>query len=334
MRTAALFLLLFLAALPSTVAGQGKNALTISAQADGPHSPLVMPLTAVSPPPVQQPNGAPVEPRPWWLGDLLTLFGIFVGAFVVVWQLGRQHKQAMELQKENAREQLRLQVYQEFAPVLVDASDKAINAGTYVALMAINMHAYSVQCARGLKPAPLKERAIEFCRRHHDAANEIVKIIRLIEKYQVVTHDLEIFQLALNVASHDLRETFSPLYESMLAILPMDILTPNGTQAMNVICPTSQHIQDFETLTSAYVAAKDDFEGYLFDLNVELQNIFLSNLFNNRVLRRKPISPIVKVISTDKEAVDELRKYFEEETPWGLNKSRIEREVRATLEVP
>jgi hypothetical protein len=30
--------------------------------------------------------------RPWWVGDLITLFGILVGAIIVIYQLGRQHR--------------------------------------------------------------------------------------------------------------------------------------------------------------------------------------------------------------------------------------------------
>lgn len=332
MRAAALFLLLSLFWFPYATADQQSNAPTISAKDNSPHA-----QTATQTPVSQsltQSKEAEREPRPWWLGDLIDLLGIVAGASLVVWQLGRQQKQALELQKENAREKLRLQVYQEFAPVLIEASDKAIHAGTYVSLLAVDLQAYLAQVEHGLTPLPLRERAIEFSERHHDATNAIVNLIRLIEKYQVVTHDLNIFQLALNVASHDLREGFAPLYESMLAILPMDLLPPNGPQVMNVVCPTRKQGQELNKLVAAYKAAEDNLGGYLFDLNVELQNVFLSTLFNNRVPRRTPIDPKCRVISTEKDAAEALRKYFENETPWGRHKSRIEREVRTTLQAP
>ena len=81
--------------------------------------------------------------------------------------------------------------------------------------------------------------------------------------------------------------------------------------------------------------ANDELINYLYDLNVELQNIFLSKLFNNKVPRRQPLDPKIKVISTEsKEELEKLRKYFEEETNWGRNKQRSKQEVLNKLNNP
>ena len=82
---------------------------------------------------------------------------------------------------------------------------------------------------------------------------------------------------------------------------------------------------------NAYVAASDDLGSYLYDLNVELQNTLLIGLFPNKAPRRVPLDPKFKVISTEPNEMENLRKYFEEETDWGKNKRQTEQDILSTL---
>ena len=121
----------------------------------------------------------------------------------------------------------------------------------------------------------------------------------------------------------------------MLPILPLEILTPQGnTQIGNVVTPTVKQIEQLEELTNFYKSASDDMGSYLFDLNVELQNIFLSKLFDNKVKKREPLDPSVKVITTVPSEVEQLKNYFENETPWGEMKKKTEEDVRNNLNNP
>jgi hypothetical protein len=60
---------------------------------------------------------------PWWLGPLVTVLAAVIGASAIVWQLGRQHRNESLQQTENYKNQLKLQVYQEFASRVSVASD-------------------------------------------------------------------------------------------------------------------------------------------------------------------------------------------------------------------
>lgn len=270
-----------------------------------------------------------------WLSYLITFLSIVVGAVMILYQLGRQHKNELALQKENFREKLRLKIYQEFSTVLQKASKNAINAGMYAFHIPISLKNYLYQLNIGLSPAPIRQRVIEFSKLHNRSEQGVIKLIRLFEKYEVISPELNIFKLALNVASHDMREANTQLHTLLLQILPMDIALPNGThQVMNVIRPTDAQLQQLEKFVSKYKKAEDDLCGYLYDLNVELQNIFLSKLFNNKVQRRQPLDPQIKVISTEPSEVQKLHKYFEEETDWGRRKRQAEQAVMKRLNNP
>ena len=70
---------------------------------------------------------------------------------------------------------------------------------------------------------------------------------------------------------------------------------------------------------------------YVYDLAREAQNIFLGDIFSNRIPLRKPIDPKYIVISTEPEEVAKLKKYFLEETEWGKDQKRVENAIRESV---
>lgn len=276
------------------------------------------------------------ETKPWWLGDLITLLGIAISATTILYQLRRQHKNELALQKENFREKLRLKVYREFSPALKAANGKIGSARMYAFRIPTQIKLHLDLLSTGINPPPIKERAKEFAKLHDDAIKSVIKLIFLFEKYEVVSPELNIFKLALNVASYDMSEGITSIYPFLIKILPMDITDSSGiSRVVNMHRPTESQLQQLDDLVGVYTKANDELINYLYDLNVELQNIFLSKLFNNKVPRRQPLDPKIKVISTEsKEEIEKLRKYFEEETNWGRNKQRSKQEVLNKLNNP
>jgi hypothetical protein len=154
----------------------------------------------------------------------------------------------------------------------------------------------------------------------------------MIERYQIVDPRINIFRTAIAVAHHDMMETFRPLFSFLLRILPDDIPRPDGSYVLvNVISPSDEQVNELKILVDAYKAASDDMGCYLCDLNVELQNTLLSNLFPQKVPRRKPLDPRFKVISTEPDEIEKLQKYFDEETDWGKKKKQTEQSVVSQL---
>ncbi len=279
---------------------------------------------------------APVPPnarlRPWWLGDLLTVLGILVGVIIVVYQLGRQHKNQLKLQKENQREQFRLQIYLEFSKLLGVAVGKNIDSGQYAFHIPFHVRVYRDQLKKGFSPVPVQDRAMELCKRHNESLGADIEIMFLIERYQIVDPRLDIFRTAISVAHYDLMEAFMPLFSFLLEILPAEIPLPDGSyKTVNIIIPSDDQVHELEKLVNAYNSASDDMGSYLYDLNVEIQNTLLNNLFPNKAPRRKPLDPRFKVISTEAEEIDRLRKYFEEDTNWGKRKKQTEQDVLRNL---
>lgn len=270
--------------------------------------------------------------QPSWVSDIINISGILVAAGMIVWQLGRQHKNALEIQKWNYRERLRLKIYQQFAEALQSANHDAADAGMYAYLIPVYFSSYVAQKNVGVNVAPIISRAVEFRIKDNAAATSLIKIITLIERYEIIGPQLDVFQVAINAAIHEMREAFQPLHSVLLEVLPVDFIDPTGNRHVtNVVVPTQDQLKRLEQLVTGYHNATNDAGCYLFDLNVELQNVFLGELFENKVEKRAPIDPAMKVITTDPEEAKKLRKYFEEETAWGRSKREADRQARQSI---
>jgi len=266
------------------------------------------------------------------VGDLITLLGILVGVIIVIYRLGRQHWNEIKLQRENYREQLRLKIYQQFSKPLNVAIHKNIDSSLYAFHIPMNVQIYRMQIKDGFSHSPLRDRALELSKLHYETLKAITALTFMIERYQIVDPRINIFRTAIGVAHHDMLETFNPLFSFLLRILPNEIPQPDGSHVLvNVINPSDQQVNELKMLVDAYKAASDDIGGYLYDLNVELQNTLLSNLFPQKIPCRKPLDPRIKVISTEPNEIERLQKYFEEETDWGKKKKQIEQGVVSQL---
>lgn len=273
--------------------------------------------------------------RPWWLGDILTVLSIVIGGIVIIYQMRRQHENELKVQKENHRDKLRLEIYQEFSSVLSLANEKNSDVGMYVFFIPIHLKTYRDQIATGFTATPVSDRVLLLQQYHNEASESCIKLIFLFEKYEIVSPELDIFKTAVTVAMHDMREAFTKLHTCLLPILPLDLLTPQGnTQTGNVVTPNNHQLEQLEENVDAYKKANSDMGGYLFDLNVELQNTFLNKLFDNKVKKREPLDPSIKVITTVPSEVEQLKKYFEDETAWGERKKKTEEDVLSNLNNP
>ena len=254
---------------------------------------------------------------PWWLGPLVTVLAAVIGASAIVWQLGRQHRNESLRQTENFKNQLKLQVYQEFATRLSVASASIQSTAMYAFTAPAHVEIFTSQAANGLTPAPIADRALKLLELNSTAANEVVETIFLLEKYFIIHPDLDIFRLALSSAAHDVSEAFHPLFQFTLSHFPMDVLTEGGPKVENIMLLSPDQRASLKSLSDLYYDATMDLGCYLDDMRTELQMLLLSNLFSNVIPRRRSADPSKKVLSLEPSAVRSLRQHFLTNTAWG-----------------
>lgn len=271
-------------------------------------------------------DSAQASEGPWWVGHLITALAAILGAMMIVWQIGRQKLHEIEVQRENYKIELRLQVYQEFSARLISASDSVGSAGMYAFCIPQHMKLVVHGDANDQAQA-VSDRAKNLLDLDSKAHNEVAETVLLIEKYLIIHPDLDIFRMALSSAAHDLRAAFPPLFEFMLHHFPMDIATEAGPRLSNVRRFLPEEYEHVERMAMAYHDKALDAQSYLTDIQIELQQLFLGPLFPNKPPRRVPIDPSKRVLSLESSAVRSLRQYFLENTDWGRSTAAIGMEV-------
>ncbi|MDC8447931.1 MAG: hypothetical protein LV473_06210 [Nitrospira sp.] len=270
------------------------------------------------------------------IGHALTIIGIVAAAATVILQLGRQHKSSLQLQRDNAREELKLRLHEMLTQKVRKLSTATTQTATYVRMIPFNVENFQRQLAQGLHPAPIKDRAQEFSRLHTEVSNALIELIYEFEAWSIAFPGIEVFQVALNAAIHDARERFTSLFTALLRVLPMD-LTDNMPQGLpNPMVPppiTDHEYEQLMRLVEHYNEALYDIQSYIHDLTIESQNNLLSGLFERCVPLRQPIDPKSKVITTHPEKAGGLLRYFENETPWGKSKQAAEARAKARFGV-
>lgn len=270
------------------------------------------------------------------VGHGLTLIGLFSAAGTIAWQLAKQHKNSLALQRENAREALKLQVYEKLIPQIRKASHCICGSGMYAFTIPIHLDIYFSQQSSGFSPNPVTDRAQELLRLHGEASSSLVELIEEFESWGIAFPGIEVFQVALNVVSFDMRESFHELHTALLPALPFDIpMSPGSSVTMGSTRQPSLlpgQLESLKSLVDRYKAATDDAASYLYDLTIEAQNNLLSNMFQRRLPPRNPLDPSCKVISTQPKAAEQLMHYFETETPWGMAKRSTDQTVLSLLD--
>ncbi len=261
----------------------------------------------------------------------MTLVGLIVGALMVVWQLGRQNKSSLALQREGKREELKLQIYQALIQKINGVTDKIGEAWMYVFVIPGNIEMRMT--AVGYQPSPLEQRVPKFIGLNGDALRGVVEVMFEFEAWSIAFPEAQVFQIALNSASFDAREAFSPLVTALTPILPMDHPPAGSAQTTTPIhpLPSKTQLEQLKVLINRYWDAMSELSAYLSDLKVEAQNNLLSGLFEHHVPLRQPIDPRHKVISTEPEKAKELIRYFECDTPWGKNQAVTNARVKEAI---
>lgn len=257
-----------------------------------------------------------------WLGQsIVTLFGFVISAFMIIWQMKRQHKIGILLQKENMREVLRLKIYQTLDKQINKVIDAVISATTYLVFLPTDIENNAYSLSKGVKPSPLKQRAKDYTSKHQKISESIGNLFRAFGSYEIACPNFMIFKIALDSAKHDLQNVHRKLFNELLEILPIDVdeetSVKTGVRILDKPLPNEERCQKLKALIDQYNNSSHDILSYMHDLRVDAQNTLLDKLFDYKLAPRTPTDTKYKVITTEPENIKELKKYFENETAWG-----------------
>ena len=191
----------------------------------------------------------------WW-EPVIQLASITIGVVVVVWQIGRQHRNSLYLQQQNQQDELKLSLYREMSVAISNAQEANLDSSGYVSALRLDLVAYLSMVAYVSSPKPISKRATVLANKHALTHRKVVELIVMLERFDVVSSGLGIFRLAFSSALHDLRSSHIPLHQKLLTFLPMDV--PIDRQSENlppVIWPSIPTLERYDAEIGPLVAA-------------------------------------------------------------------------------
>jgi hypothetical protein len=242
----------------------------------------------------------------WWLEPILTLVGIISGSLIVIWQIARQHRYSLLLQKNNMKDQLRLEVYKEFAERMEKAvKDVSLSMARVDSLPNSLKFQQEIYSILQIQLKTTSERSTTLYELYNTANVSIISLIALMEKYEIAMPNFKQFITAFIDHNHVFREAFNTYYQEIRKFLPIDVPEDEVEKVgQKVLVPRQLdegRLAKLESLAERYQKACVDFQAYFIDLRIALQNHLLGSLFDHRLPARKPNKPGKTVLKMDDE---------------------------------
>lgn len=262
------------------------------------------------------------------IGALATIAAGTLGVLVVVWQIGEQARIAISQNRDNEAVKLKLRVYEEVAEICKRASDAEIMLASFIRGFANNVRMIQTWQAQGVPWSTPRERFAKFQELSSDFANALNDAIFVTERWQVIDPRFDLFRYALNAAMHDVRELEKPYVPFIVQAMPME--TPPDIAGQTKLFPWRiPDVERLSALTESLSDALGTCGAYIGDMQVEMQNQLIGDLFGHRVSPREPLDPRLIAIRLDR--YEALKTYFETKSAWGMNAQRVMSEVKANL---
>ncbi|MBY5658300.1 hypothetical protein [Rhizobium leguminosarum] len=269
---------------------------------------------------------------PWaslgpFIGAIATVIAATLGALVVIWQNAKQARRATAQLRQTEAIKLKMRVYEEIVGLCRGAGDAEVDYSSYVSAFTTDLKLYRDMTGVGLNWNPPKGRLRTLQEKQEQFSSAVIAMIMLTERWGVLHPGLAMFRCAFNVAHHDALSAFGPYRDLAMRNMPLENPSiPQQPVLFPWALPNDETIQRIEVAANALTKAIGSFGGFIYDFQIDMQNLLLGELFEHQIAGREPLDPGVVVARLDDWA--KLKDHFETNTPWGREKIEIEERVR------
>lgn len=255
-----------------------------------------------------------------------TVTGAILAATVVFLQIGRQAGKARENDRSGEELKLKIEIYRSILSVCREALDAKLDVSNFIRMFPISIRSAKGTLSLGYTPVLPRERFSTFNEKWSAAHTKAVNVVITVEEWGIVDPRMKVFQVAFNAALYDAQKAYANYIDASMPIFPAPRLdSPDKTFPWSP--PNSESLLKLERSGEQILDALSNIESYVEDFRVQMQQLLVGALFPGYVVDiRKPLNPALKVIELKRHK--ELIKYFEEETEWGRNVTRVNSAVR------
>jgi len=260
------------------------------------------------------------------IGAAATLLSASLGFGGIIWQIGRQGRDAIRQQRESERLKLNLKIYESAIALIQDGILAEVSLASVLQGFPPEMNTIGILQAGGIGWNPPAMRYQHYADAKARLSAATISIIQWVEQWETVDPRFKVFQTAVNVASHEIQDATENWFKEALPCMPVERV-PGELFPWSL--PDAQKRARLEQLREEVNVATGRLGCWLHDFRVELQAALLGELFSGKVERREPIDPRFFAVRLDR--ADELTRHFETETTWARVKERAIADARAAL---
>ncbi|MDB5274997.1 MAG: hypothetical protein JWO58_3364 [Chitinophagaceae bacterium] len=275
----------------------------------------------------------------WWsldaplraalVGATATVTASAVGVGVVVMQLRRQARNALDQLHRAEAAKLKVHLYEGIVVQCEVATNAGLDLIQYLRAFRMEMqNARTLQQLGALWTLP-SARFMQMLALQQTASRSTIALVTSIERWEIIEPRLSVFQTAFNVCIHDWTTAFFGAY-SPFAMRLMPAAHPHTGELLPWDLPSVSDEEKLGELASKVTDAVETAGMYIVDFQRETQNLFLGDLFPARVAPRLPMDPRLIAITLDRHK--ELEKHFSNATAWGRVKREAEGRVQSELD--
>lgn len=257
-------------------------------------------------------TGAPTDYLTPAIQIIVAVFSVAASAGVILWQMRRQHDQAIEQHHLNVKADLRLDAYRDFQSCFRQFTDTG-NPALDIASLRTAFSIAIDQLESNMQQYPPIWRAPVVMEKLNNHTGHAIDLIFFLERYESLLPGFDIFKTAISCALHDIRSATQPFHQMLIKWLPMEHpdygRNPNAPQFINRPTITDIALKELNAVSESLEKALNQLQTWTIDLSVEAQNRLLGEYSDQRVKRREAPDQTfftVTADAADRKRLDEL----------------------------
>jgi hypothetical protein len=247
-----------------------------------------------------------------------------LGTLIVIWQIGRQFTHAIEQNRDSERQKLKLEIYRDISSVCRQVSHAETDLSAFVRNFEMQIAINRELGAQGSLPSA-RVPALMALKAALDTAS--TEPLFLLERWEIIDPRTKVYRLAFDGATYGIIRAYNAYFNHAIRQMPVEV--KDGPDKGNFFPWSAPNEDAHRVLTQLGEYLIDELSKLgcvVADLQRDMQNLLLVDLFQNRVEARQPIDPKYVVIELDRH--EELTTFMLTQTEWGRKHTQTERELR------
>ena len=215
--------------------------------------------------------------------------GLVIGFLLLSWQLDRQHQNALDANRRQAQDRLRLDLYDKIAERIESASASQVEVGglptAFMGELIVRLSVWS----NNQQEIPRSTYFPHLLEKQATASQSVLALMSALETYAIVMPEFSIFRGRLGDALRVLSTAIGDFHQAALPFAGSANASPIKWP------PSGADKTILDGLAASVMRASVEVAAVVSDLRVEAQNYLLGDLFGRKVPRRVPSDPAMTV---------------------------------------